>query len=307
MTRTLRRATCAMTALLVVVFLPGCYTAAPPPHASGSGGTPQGYVRYETPSGSFGIAVYSSAPRTLGHVGSIWYYDNHPHPANHALGSFCRLHGSHRHDYTPYQSHRYAFHDGHYFWVGDAQPYAIGGPSYAYHGHHPHPHYFGGTCRIRGLHQHAYAPRTAGYYRLNSGAYFFVGAYDSDYYAERDRYDAHGWKLDHRASGYHEHERARQEDRFVDMPSENPHSHSLTGGQLSREGSAEPHWVTHGSPARSRRGQKVDRPAGASRNGAEGAAEGLDAHRGTHHELLERMRARTRDASEGVPANSAAD
>ena len=307
MTLTLRRAACVLGALLVVVFLSGCYTVAHPPQASRYGDTSHGYGGYETPSGSFGITVYTSAPRTHGHDGSIWYYGNHPHPANHALGSFCRLHDSHRHDYAPHHSHRYAFHDGHYFWVGDAQPYAIGGPSYAYHGHHPHPHYFGGTCRIRGLHQHAYAPRSTDYYRLNSGAYFFTGAYHSDYYAERNRYDAHGWELDHRSSGYHEHERAWQKERVVDMPSENLPTHSRTGTQLGREGSAESDSVTQGSPAQARSKQKASRSARASRNRAVDAPEGLDAHREAPHDLLERMHARARDSSGSVPANSAAD
>jgi len=120
MTRSLCRASHALGALLAVAFVSGCYTAAHPPHAYRSGDTSHGYARYETPSGFFGIAVYTSPPRSHGHDGSIWYYGNHPHPANHSLGSFCRLHDSHRHDYAPYHSHRYAFHDDHYFWVGDA-------------------------------------------------------------------------------------------------------------------------------------------------------------------------------------------
>jgi hypothetical protein len=213
MTRTFRRATHTLIALLVATFLSGCYTAVPPSPASPSGATSHGYASYQTSSGSFGIAVFTSPPRSPGDDGSIWYYDNHPHPANHALGPFCHLHGSHRHDYTPYRSHRYAFHEGHYFWVGDTKPYALRDPSYAYHGHHPHPHYFGGTCRIRGLHQHGYAPRSAGYYRLKSGAYFFTGAYDTDYYAERSRYDARGWSLGHQARGYRDHERTRAEEQ----------------------------------------------------------------------------------------------
>jgi hypothetical protein len=171
---------------------------------------PHGYASYETPSGSFGVAVFTSAPRSPGDDASIWYYDNHPHPANHALGPFCQLQGSHRHDYTPYRGHRYAFHDGHYFWVGDAKPYALAGHSYVYQDHHPHPHYFGGACRIRGLHQHGYAPRSGGYYRLKNGAYFFTGSYDTDYYAERSQYDPRGWKLGHPSDGYHDHDRAWQ-------------------------------------------------------------------------------------------------
>jgi len=233
MTRSLCRASHALGALLAVAFVSGCYTAAHSPHAYRSGDTSHGYARYETPSGFFGIAVYTSPPRSHGHDGSIWYYGNHPHPANHSLGSFCRLHDSHRHDYAPYHSHRYAFHDDHYFWVGDAKPYAHHDQSYAYHGHHPHPHYFGGTYRIRGVHRHAYAPRSADYYRLNSGAYFFTGAYGSDYYAERSRYDAHGWELDRRASGYHEHERVWQQERVVDMPSEKICPHTLAPGRNS--------------------------------------------------------------------------
>jgi hypothetical protein len=229
MTRTLRRATHALTTLVIATFLSGCYTAAPPLHASPSGATTSGYASYQTPSGSFGIAVFTSPPQSHGHDGSIWYYGNHPHPANHVLGRFCHLHGSHRHDYAPYRNHRYAFHDGHYFWVGDAKPYALRDHSYAYYDHHPHPHYFGGTCRIHGLHQHSYAPRSADYYRLKSGAYFFTGTYDPDYYAERSRYDTSGWSLDHRARGYREHERVRQEERAA---AERMDAHRVTPQEL---------------------------------------------------------------------------
>ena len=307
MTRTLRRATCALTTLSVVAFLSGCYTAAPPPSASHSGVTPNGYASYQTPSGSIGIGVFTSPPRTFSHDGSISYYGNHPHPANHALGSFCRLHGSHGHDYTPYRSHRYAFHDGHYFWVGDAKPYALSGQSHDYHGHHPHPHYFGGTCRIHGLHQHGYAPRSADYYRLSNGAYFFTGAYGSDYYAERDRYDVHGWNLDHRDRGYQEHERAQQENQAVELVHETPPSHTRTERQLSREGSAASNAVTQDSPARSSNGRKSGRPARAASNRVVDAAEDPGVHPEAPQGLLERMRARTRGASGSAPANSAAD
>ena len=213
MTRTLRCATRALTALLIAASISGCYTATPPRHASSSEAITSGYASYRTPSASFGIGVFASPPQQHGHDGSIWYYGNHPHPTNHALGRFCHRDGSHRHDYAPYHTHRYAFHDGHYFWVGDAQPYALRNPTYDYYDHHPHPHYFGGTCRIHGLHQHGYAPRSADYYRLKSGAYFYTGIYGRDYYAERSRYDTSGWRLDHRARGYREHERARQKEK----------------------------------------------------------------------------------------------
>jgi hypothetical protein len=213
---TLRRTTRALAALFVAAFLSGCYAAAISPQTSGSGAASHGYASYETSTGGFGAAVFTSAPRPPGHDDTIWYYGNHPHPANHALGSLCSRQGSHRHDYVPYQSHRYAFHDGHYFWVGDAKPYAQRDQGHAYQGHHPHPHYFGGTCRIQGVHQHAYAPASADYYRLKNGAYFYTGTYESNYYAERDRYDVRGWKLDHRDRGYHAHKRARQETRTAE-------------------------------------------------------------------------------------------
>jgi len=247
---TLRCTTRALTALFVAALLSGCYAAAISPQTSGDGAASHGYASYETSTGGFGVAVFTSAPRPPGHDGTIWFYGNHPHPANHALGSFCSLQDSHRHDYAPYQSHRYAFHDGHYFWVGDAKPYAQRDQGHAYHGHHPHPHYFGGTCRIHGVHQHAYAPASADYYRLKSGAYFYTGTYESDYYAERDRYDVRGWKLGHRDRGYHDHERAQQTKRTTER---------------------------------------------------------LEPHQVTRQELLDRMRARTGDASESTPANAAAD
>ena len=231
MTRTLHRARRVLTApsaLLVAAFLTGCYTAAPSPAAPIFGATSHGYASYQTPSGSFGVTVFTSAPHLPARDGSIWYYGHHPHPANHALGPFCHLRGSHRHDYAPYRNHRYVFHDGHYFWVGDAKPYALPGKTYAYSGHHPHPHYFGGYCRIRGLHQHAYAPNSADYYRLSSGAYFFTGDYDPDYYADRTRYDTIGWRLDHRDRGYREHERAQQ----VEWTAERADSQRLTPREL---------------------------------------------------------------------------
>jgi len=210
MTRTLHRPARALTALLVATLLSGCYTAAPSPKASSSGITSHGYTGAGASFGSMGIAVFTSAPRPPQDDGSIWYYGNHPNPAR---GSFCDLQGSHHHDYAPYQNHRYVFNDGHYFWVGDAKPYAPSDRSYTYYGHHPHPHYFGGTCRIRGHHKHGYAPQTAEYYHMKDGSYFFTGDYDPDYYANRTRYDARGWKVDNRAHGYREHERARQTEQ----------------------------------------------------------------------------------------------
>jgi hypothetical protein len=210
MTCTHHRAARALTALLFATLLSGCYTAAPSPQTSPSGMTSHGYTGAGASFGSMGVAVFTSAPRPPQNDGSIWYYGNHPNPANVASGSFCDLQGSHHHDYPPYQNHRYVFNDGHYFWVGDAKPYASSDRSYVYYGHHPHPHYFGGTCRIRGHHKHGYAPQLAEYYRMKDGSYFFTGKYGSDYYANRTRYDARGWTVDHRAHGYREHELARQ-------------------------------------------------------------------------------------------------
>jgi len=307
MTRTLRRATCALAALFVAAFLSGCYTAAPSHRASTSGAASHGYASYQTPSGSFGVAVFTSAPQHHGTGGSIWYYGNHPHPANHVLGPLCHVHGSHRHDYAPYRGHRYAFHDGHYFWVGDARPYALRDHSNAYYGHHPHPHYFGGTCRIRGLHQHGYAPRTANYYRLKGGAYFYTGTYGPDYYAERNQYDTRGWRLDHHSHGYLEHERAWQKHRSADAAHENPPSHLHTGSQLSREEFAEPDAVDQRSPARPHSRRKASRAAVVYPYDALDAAERTDVRRGTAQGLLERMRKRTRGASGSAPANAADD
>ncbi len=228
MANTPRHAARALGALLGAALLSACYTATPSPPTAPAGSAAHGYARDQTLPGSFAIGVFTSPPRNPGNDGSIWYYGHHPHAANHAHGAFCHLRGSHRHDYAPNRGHRYAFHDGHYFWVGDAKPHAIESPTYAYQGHHPHPHYFGGYCRIRGLHQHAYAPNSADYYRLQSGAYFFTGVYGSDYYANRTRYDVTGWRRDHRARGYREHERARLEAQGVGSSD----AHRLTPREL---------------------------------------------------------------------------
>jgi hypothetical protein len=215
MTRTLLDMTRLLTAPLIAAVVSGCYTAAPTHHTYHTVSIPPGYVSYQSPTGSVGVAVFTSPPRSPVDDGSIWYYGNHPHHAEHALGPFCQQHGSHGHDYAPYRNHRYAFHDGHYFWVGNVEPYALSGPSYVYLGNHPHPHYFGGYCRIRGLHRHRYAPRLAAYYRMKSGAYIYTGVYDSDYDAERDQQDARQSRGDHRVEGDRGYERAQGEGRFV--------------------------------------------------------------------------------------------
>jgi len=237
-----------LAGLLVAAVISGCQTAAPPSSGTSSGASLLGGASLTATVGSVAIGVFTSAPPIPRNDGSIWYYGHHPHPAKHPLGSFCRIDGSHRHDYAPYRGHRYVFHDGHYFWVGDAKPYAIGNPAYDYYGHHPHPHYFGGYCRIRGLHQHGYAPNSADYYRLHNGAYFFTGVYGSDYYANRARYDVTGWRREQRARGYREHERARRETQgVVDAEAVNPRR--LTPGELVERMRARSAGASNGAPA----------------------------------------------------------
>ncbi len=211
MTATHQRTRLAAIAVLATFFLFGCYSVAPPVYAPASGD----YYEYgddAAPSGSVGFAVVTYAPPPPRFDGFIWYYGSHPHSADYAHARFCPLSGAHRHAYTPYWNHHYAFHDGYYFWVGDPTPFGLHGSFYAYQGHHRHPHYFGDYCRISGRHHHVYAPPTRHSYLLHNGTYYYTGSYDRDYYTQRDQYDARGLRKDRLAGGYRNHEHARQRD-----------------------------------------------------------------------------------------------
>jgi hypothetical protein len=305
MTSTLRRATRALTALSIAALLSGCFTVAQPSHTSSSGTVFPGYASYQSPSGSISVGVYGRAPHYPINDGSVWYYGNHPHPTNYAKGQFCNQADSHRHSYTPYRNHRYVYTDGHYFWIGDAKPYAVSGHRYAYSGHHPHPHYFGGNCRIRGLHQHAYAPGSRDYYHLKDGSYYFTGAYDPDYYANRGRYDVRGWLEENRAHGYRAHQDVPAQRRAATANQALP-VEVQTGEEIIREPSSGSDAADPSSRSRSNRVQRPSRNAEAA--GADPAAEKRSIRQYKADSIRDRLnRERTREISGSAPANGSDD
>ena len=211
--RTIQRKLTPVAALPAALLWIGCYTASPTGYAPGAGASYM-YGGYSAPSGSIGFAIFDAAPRPHRSDGYVWYYGGHPDHRAH--GRFCHLSGAHHHDYAPNWSHHYAFHDGHYFWVGDPFAFGLRGTFYAYQGHHRYPHYFGGYCRISGRHHHAYVPSYGAPYYLHNGVYYYSGSYDRSYYAERDRYDARGLRLDRIAHGYRDHESPARAERVRD-------------------------------------------------------------------------------------------
>lgn len=218
------RAAWTASLLLAVAFSAGCYTAPgaypPPPLETPGYYPPQAEYPYaaspEYAPVSAALTIVTRAPAPPIYDSGIWYYGAHPHPVGHSLGSFCQRTGAHGHDYAPYARHLYEFQDGYYFWVGDPRGFGIRGAAYAYHGHHPHPHYFGGHCYISGRHHHSHPPRYRNRYSLRNNVLFFSGTFGHDYHQNRHRYDERGWRNDHRDHGYHDHERHYREARARD-------------------------------------------------------------------------------------------
>lgn len=160
-------------------------------------------THYDEP--AYSIGGYSVVPEAPLHSRVTWYLGVHPHPDRYHDGRFCSQSGAHSHDYDPFRNHRYEFHDGYYYWLGDPVSFGLRIRSWTYFGHHPHPHYFGSYCYITGRHHHAYTPRRADSYNYLRGVFHFTGAFGHDYHARRPDYDAHGWRRDLRDHGYNDH------------------------------------------------------------------------------------------------------
>jgi hypothetical protein len=204
-------------AVLVVAGLvaTACYTV---PHGSSSYGTP-GYSGYwEAPTWSVG--VFSGAPEVPVYSSSTWYYGVHPHPDGYHKGRFCHRSGAHNHDYDPFRRHRYEFHDGYYFWLGDPWTFGEQRGAYAYSGHHPHPHYFGSYCYMDGRHHHNYSPHRRNIYDFRSGVFHFTGTFGNDYHKHRKHYDAHGRRHESHKRGYEDH---RQWKHYRERQHSNDH------------------------------------------------------------------------------------
>ena len=154
---------------------------------------------------SYSVGVVTHAPEAPYFTEAVWYYGVHPHPDGHHLGRFCNIQGAHSHGYDPFHRHRYEFHDGYYFWLGDPMLFGITTGLYSYFGHHPLSHYFGGYCYITGRHHHNYSPLRNHAYDHHGGAFHFRGNFGSDYYDHRQHYDSHGWRHDRSHHAYDDH------------------------------------------------------------------------------------------------------
>jgi hypothetical protein len=120
------------------------------------------------------------------------YMSQHPLPRKMG-GGFCYIDAPHVHDFGPSDPRMYQQIDGQFYFVGDPSPFDYQGPRHAYYGAHPvveanvqfgHPVY----CYLRGPHYHWYQPPPQATFELRGGAYWYTGAYDPVYYAQRSRY-----------------------------------------------------------------------------------------------------------------------
>src|SRR5215467_4278435 len=111
----------------------------------------------------------------------VRYVGIHPLPKSEG-GGICYIEGPHIHvfdaDKIQYRDHR-----GSNYFVGDPVAYGYDGERYAYKGHHPiHVAAVVGDddpddvyCYINGPHYHYFAPPEGPEFRLEGGAYFYVG------------------------------------------------------------------------------------------------------------------------------------
>jgi hypothetical protein len=120
------------------------------------------------------------------------------HPVAVVGGGICHIEGPHVHAYAvdPIQ---YREHRGHHHFVGDPVAYGFDGPKFAYHGHHPiHVHAVVGSpepdiefCYLDGPHYHYFEPPSASVdFKLEGGAYFFVGEPPAVYLEARPKWIA---------------------------------------------------------------------------------------------------------------------
>jgi hypothetical protein len=120
------------------------------------------------------------------------YIGAHPIAVS-AGGGYCHIDAGHVHVYAPdHADTLFRVSGGAYLFVGDPSPFGYDGPRYTYFGHHEVP-VDGHFCYLDGAHYHAFQPAVTADFKLQGGAYFYVGDYPKAYRVNRKKRD----RIDH--------------------------------------------------------------------------------------------------------------
>jgi len=125
------------------------------------------------------------------------YVGIHPIPKSQG-GGMCHIRAPHVHVFAPADVKvQYRDHDGFEYFVGDPVAYGWDGPRHAYYGHHPVPidvvigddvaqvEY----CYLDGPHYHAWEPADGMKFKVEAGAYWYVGDMPKAYVEGKPVYD----------------------------------------------------------------------------------------------------------------------
>jgi hypothetical protein len=99
-----------------------------------------------------------------------------PHPA--PGGGWEATQSPHMHDYAPFDTRLFSFHDGCYYFIGDPKDFGYTGETYSYYGAHPIlDAYGGGWCFMIGAHTHLWRPWSSSFTVVGPW-YYWNGPYD---------------------------------------------------------------------------------------------------------------------------------
>jgi hypothetical protein len=99
-----------------------------------------------------------------------------PHPA--PGGGWEATTTAHVHDYAPFDTRLFAFHENCYYFIGDPRDFGYTGESFSYYGAHPIADvYGGGWCFMIGAHAHWWRPWSP-YFTVVGPWYYWNGPYD---------------------------------------------------------------------------------------------------------------------------------
>ncbi|MEZ4362597.1 MAG: hypothetical protein R3B48_20570 [Kofleriaceae bacterium] len=143
----------------------------------------------------FGAAWLAAAPSAeASRSKQVRYAGIHSIPKRQG-GGLCYIEAPHVHIYAPDVAVQYRDHHGENVFVGDPVAYGWDGERHSYYGHHPiqvnvivgDPELDEEYCYINGPHYHAFAPPPAELvdFRVEGGAYFFVGTPEPVYVEAR--------------------------------------------------------------------------------------------------------------------------
>ncbi|HVU49491.1 MAG TPA: hypothetical protein VHL80_02330 [Polyangia bacterium] len=113
-------------------------------------------------------------PAVQAQGGGYCYGGPHPAPG----GGWEAITTPHMHDYAPFDTRLFSFHEGCYYFIGDPRDFGYTGQSYSYYGAHPIlDEYGGGWCFMIGAHTHWWRPWSP-YFTVVGPWYYWNGPYD---------------------------------------------------------------------------------------------------------------------------------